>query len=226
MNDALWAGVELKSQYAEFHLDRMARSLQPPERTGHNFAMQAAGAVIDTGWQIAFYAHFDAFLAVVRSVPWIIEAGFGADTGHFVMRTWLAGLMATERNQRQSFSGQFKSARDIFDKLPLGIARDRSVHRTGFAPTEVTIIGRFGVTFTGRPDKRVPTAETRQNSDEHSCLDKPSEVQLMETDFTIDGRPLFAECRAYLDAARKLIADARIIAATVHGAASLTPPPS
>jgi len=226
MNDALWAGVELKAQYAEFHLDRMTRSLQPPERTGHNVAVQAAGAIIDTGWQQSFYAHFDAFLGAARSVPWIIEAGFGVDASHSVMRSWFAGLMATERNQRQSFSGQFKQGRDIFDKLPLGTARDRSVHRTGFAPANVTIIGRFGVTYTGGPATRVPTAETGQISDEHSWLNKSSAVQPMGTDFTIDGRPLVAECRAYLDAAHKLIADARIIAATVHGAASLTPPPS
>jgi len=200
MNNALWAGVELKAQYAEFHLDRMGRSLQPPERTGRNVAMQAAGAIIDTGWQQPFYAHFDAFLAAARSVPWIIEAGFGVDTSHSVMRPWFAGLMATERNQRQSFSGQFKQGRDIFDKLPLGTARDRSVHRTGFAPAEVTIIGRFGVTYSGGAAKPVPIAETRQISDEHSWLDKPSAVQPMGTDFTIDGRPLFAECRAYLDA--------------------------
>ena len=226
MSDALWAGVELKAQYAEFHLDRMALSLQPPEWTGHNVAMQGAGTIIDTGWQLAFHAHFDAFLAAARRVPWIIEAGFGVDTSHSVMRSWIAGLMATERNRRQTFSGQFKPARDIFDKLPLGTARDRSVHRTGFSPAEVAIIGRFGMTYSGGPAKPVPTAETRQISDELANLDTPVEVQPMGTDFTIDGRPLFAECRAYLDAAHKLIADARIIAATVHGAASLTPPPS
>jgi len=226
MNDALWAGVELKAQYAEFHLDRMGRSLQPPERTGRDAAMQAAGAIIDTGWQQSFYAHFDAFLGAARSVPWIIEAGFGVDTSHSVMRSWFAGLMATERNQRQSFSGQFKPAREIFDKLRLGTARDRSVHRTGFAPANVTIIGRFGVTYTGGPATRVPTAGTRQISDELAYLDTPVAVQPMWTDFTIDGKPLFDECKAYLDAARKLIADARIIAATVHGAVSLTPPPS
>ena len=47
MHEQLWAGVGLKLQYAAFHLEKMSGSLQPPERTGHNVAQQAAGAVID-----------------------------------------------------------------------------------------------------------------------------------------------------------------------------------
>ena len=51
MDEELWAGVELKLQNAEFHLQQMARSLDPPEPTAMNVALEASGAIIDTGWQ-------------------------------------------------------------------------------------------------------------------------------------------------------------------------------
>lgn len=224
MHEKLWAGVELKLEYAKFHLEKMAGSLQPPERTTHNVARQAAGAIIDTGWQRAFYAHSDAFLAAARSVPWIIEACFGHDRNR-QMKNWFDGLPIPEQDRRQQFSSQFKAARGKFDQLPLTNARNMSYHRAGFAPVEVTISGRFGVTHTGGPAERVPIAETRQTNDEHSWMDTPVPIQPMPKDFTINGKPLFDECKTYLGAARQLIHDACSISTTEHGAASLTRPP-
>ncbi|MGH6636950.1 MAG: hypothetical protein ACRED0_12755, partial [Gammaproteobacteria bacterium] len=66
----------------------MDRSLQPPEQTTNNVVLEASGAIIDTGWQRSFYAHFDAFLSATRSVPWIIQCCFGADLANNVMRDW------------------------------------------------------------------------------------------------------------------------------------------
>jgi hypothetical protein len=87
MHDELWAGIALKLEYARFHLDRMWRSLEPPERTQMNVALEASGAIIDTGWQRSFYPYFDAFLTAARSVPEIINACFGADPGSRSRRT-------------------------------------------------------------------------------------------------------------------------------------------
>jgi len=69
MHVELWAGVVLKVTNADFFLEQMGRSLQPPERTAINVALQSAGTIIGTQWQRAFYAHLDAFLAMGRSVP-------------------------------------------------------------------------------------------------------------------------------------------------------------
>jgi hypothetical protein len=68
MDEKLWAGVELKLQYAEFHLQMMGRSLDLPKPT----ALEAYGMIRDTGWQRSLYAYFDAFLSTARSVPEII----------------------------------------------------------------------------------------------------------------------------------------------------------
>ena len=87
MDEKLWAGAELKLQNAEFHLDMMGRSVQPPEQTAINVALQASGAIIATGWHRAF-AYFDAFLSAARSVPEIIQCCFGVDLGHPDMEEW------------------------------------------------------------------------------------------------------------------------------------------
>ena len=71
MDEKLWAGVELKLLYAEFHFDMMGRSIQPPKQTSINVALQASG------WQRSFYAYLDAFLSTARSVPEIIQCCFG-----------------------------------------------------------------------------------------------------------------------------------------------------
>ena len=114
MHDELWAGVELKLQNAEFHLQRMGQSLEPPERTATNVALQASGAILDTGWQRSFYAHLDAFLSATRSVPEIIQCCFGVDEGHPTMRSWFANLPQTERLRRRDFKKQFKTSYDSF----------------------------------------------------------------------------------------------------------------
>jgi hypothetical protein len=74
-----WGGVDLKVRHAKFFLDEMARSLQPPERTPTNVTQQSAGAMIDTSWQHSFYAYLDAFLAMARSIPEVINCCFGED---------------------------------------------------------------------------------------------------------------------------------------------------
>ena len=57
----------------------MVKVAAPPELDAHTGAMLAAGAIVDTGWERSLYAHFDAFLVALRSVPEIIQCCFGKD---------------------------------------------------------------------------------------------------------------------------------------------------
>lgn len=232
MHEELWAGVELKSNHAEFFLDRMGRALAPPERTQINVALQASGAIIGTGWQRSFYAYLDAFLAMARSVPEVIHSCFGADRSNPVMRQWFDGLPAAEQTRRTKFTDQFQDAHKTFRELPLSGARNISLHRTGVAPIQVNITGRFGVSHVGTPIRHIPDAESRpikaaaDPALQWAATLPPEPVEPMWTDFTINGKSLFPECRVYLEEVRKLIGDARAIAARVHGGNSLTYPPS
>jgi hypothetical protein len=207
MDEKLWAGVELKLQYAEFHFDKLGRSLQPPKQTSTNVALQASGAIIDTGWQRSFYAYLDAFLSRARSVPEIIQCCFGVDDrGPREIKEWFKKLPADELDRRQEFKKHFKRHYDCFRALPLGRARHISEHRTGVAPVTVTISGRFGVTYIGNAVEHIPLSETRQIDDpELAFLAHPIPVQPTWNDFTIEGRR---------------------IALQVHGTKSLSFPPT
>jgi len=149
----MWGGVEGKLHGAAQHWVQMGQVLYPPRHTGCMAAMEAQGVIIGGNWQHSLYIHVNGFLTATRSVPWIIEACFGADTRHQVMRAWFKNLPAAEQARRQAFSDQFKPLRGTFDALPLTDARDQSLHRAGFPPVEVTVRGNFGKTYTGGPDR-------------------------------------------------------------------------
>ena len=229
MHEELWAGVELKINNAEFFLEEMGKALLPPERTQMNVALQTTGAIIDTGWQRSFYAHLDAFLAMARSVPEIIQCCFGWDTSD-AMKSWRDRLSTTEEKRRREFKKSFKGAYKTFRKLPLSNARNISLHRTGVAPVEVNIIGRYGISYIGTPVSHVPTAEGEEiAAGDDQALQwvatmPPVPVQPAWPDFKVNGKSLFTECRAYLDGAKNLLARARGISLQVHDNESLTPP--
>ena len=225
MHEELWAGVELKLQHGEFHLQQMVRSLEPPERTATNVALEASGEIIDTGWQRSFYAHLDAFLSAARSVPEIIQCCFGVDLGHPTIKDWFDRLPAAERDRRHKFREQFKNDYKGFRDLPLGTVRHISEHRSGVAPVKVTISGLFGVTYIGSPVNRVPISETRHIDDpDLSWMARSIPVQPSWDDFDIEGQPLFPECHDYVNAARALMEKARSVLRQVHGTNSLTSP--
>ncbi len=227
MDEKLWAGVELKLLHSEFHFDMMGRSIQPPEQTWINVAVQASGAIIDTGWQRSFYAYLDAFLSTARSVPEIIQCCFGVDLGHPEMREWFEERPANERERRLEFKEEFKPHYDSFRALPLGAARHISEHRTGVAPARVRISGLFGLTYIGNPAESVPLSETQQIEDPNlAFLAKANPIQPKWQDFDIEGQPLFPTCREYLNHARALIDEGRRIALQVHGSKSLSFPPT
>ena len=226
MDEKLWAGVVIKLQNAEFHLRRMDHSLQPPEATWSNVALQASGAIIDTGWQRSFYAYLDAFLSATRSVAEIIKCCFGVDQ-HPPMVAWFNGLPAEEQDRRREFKRQFQVHYDHFCGLPLGKARNVSEHRTGYAPVTVAINGLFGVTYIGSPTEAVPIAESRKIDDSAlAFLAKPKPIQPTWDNFDIGGQSLWPACRDYLSGAQVLMVEARRIALLVHGAQSLSVPPA
>jgi hypothetical protein len=74
VHENLWAGIDFKRANAEFFLEEMARVLQP-DRSHMAAVLQSHG-----GWQqTSLYAYVDAFLVMTRSIPAIIEYGFGKD---------------------------------------------------------------------------------------------------------------------------------------------------
>jgi hypothetical protein len=227
MHEDLWAGVELKLQHASFFLNEMSEALLPPTRTAENVALESSGAIFDTRWQTSFYAYLDAFLAMARSVPEIISSCFGADQGSKDMKDWFASLAPAEQTRRRGFAAKFQAIHTTFRALPLSGARNISLHRSGVAPVDIKITGRFGVSYTGTPVKRIPSSETPQLHDpDFQWLARSVPLQPSWEDFEINGQPLFAECKAYVHEAQRLLNEARRICQQVHGSDTLTPPPS
>jgi hypothetical protein len=228
-HDELWAGVGLKIENAQFHLDAMSRVLQPqsPEQVRTYTIEGGMGGTVTFGnWHRPFYAHFDAFLSASRSVPEIIRCCFGVDTGAPIMKEWYEARTADERKRRSEFQEKFRLDYDAFRTLPLSTARNISEHRTGAAPVTVKVTGRFGVVHIGGPTKPIPTSEIRETPPEFGFLSSPMAVQPMWTDFTIDGAPLFKTCGDHLDRARSLADRARALAQEVHGESEITQPPT
>ena len=142
----------------------MEQSLNLPEPTALYVALEASGAILGTDWHRSFYAHLDAFLSAVRSVPEVIQFCFGKDDHHLVRQAF-AVLPPEELARRCEFKKQFKSTHNAFRHLALSEARHISEHRTGFAPVDVTVVGMLGITYVGGPTKQIPTTETRHIND-------------------------------------------------------------
>jgi hypothetical protein len=224
MHDELWAGIALKLENARFHFEKMGQSLEPPERTHMNVALQSAGAIVDTRWQRSFYAYLDAFLSTTRSVAEVIQCCFGHDIAT-KMHKWFKKLPSDEQDRRLEFSKQFKKDYNAFAKLPLSEARHISEHRTGYADVTVAINEMLGVIYTGGPTKAVPISETREIDDPNlAFLAKPRPIHPTWADFQIDGQDLLEACDAHLGYAQDFINVAQRIAQQVHGNKTLTPP--
>jgi hypothetical protein len=234
MYDHLWFGVDRKLEEALRCYEEMGRSLQPPAWTTPMYAIQfATDTIADTRWQDTFYAHVGTFLAKVRSVPEVIEACFGADRVLMKM-PWWSGLTTDEQSRRAAFSKQFGSDYDAFRKHHLTNQRNVSEHRLGYPNIEGKVPGPFGAVHTASPTNRIPTAESRPlepNIGNDAALMwaatlPPHPVRPRWDQFTINGKPLFDECRAYVQLASNLRARAGPICEAVHGSHSLSTPPN
>ena len=226
MEQSLWAGPDLKVDYAAFHYGEIAQALDPPRNDAYYAAQVTAGMIVGHPWQRRLYAHFDAFLSAARSVPEVIQCCFGVDEGHPKVKAWLKTLAAAERARRVEFTKQFEPAYNRFRQLPLSNTRHIIEHRTGVAPVEVTVNTYFGVTYVGGPTKRVPDSHTPTLRDEDQWMAQPRPVPLPNwADFKVDGQPLFHAMQEYLRDAGELVKAAREIALRVHGADTLTAPP-
>jgi hypothetical protein len=227
MHEDLWAGVVLKLEYASYFLEKMSRSLQPSAGAA---TLEAAGAVAEHPWERSFYPSLDAFLAMTRSIPEIIQCCFGEDRSS-AMAKWFNALPAPEKTRRQAFSAEFKSCYDEFREHPLSVARNVSLHRRGYPDVEVSITGRFGVVHIGGAAKRVPGAESRETGEtgndpaaQWAATQPPLPIRPRRSEFTIGSKPLFEECQAYLALAQQLFEQARNISQRVHRTESLSTP--
>jgi hypothetical protein len=237
MHEDLRANVDRKVQEAHRAYEQMEKALRSSERTQMSAALEAAGAIVDSRWQESFWPAVGDFLAKVRSVPWIIEACFGYDYHSPQMKAWLDSLPADERQRRKGFSSQFADDQKAFRQHHLTNERDVTVHRLGFPDVKVGVVGPFGQVHTATPTTHIPTVESRPleaNMGEDPALQwaatqPPRPVRTPRPDqFTVGagGKPLFAECRAYLELAQQLAEKARGISTNVHGTGHLSTPPA
>jgi hypothetical protein len=94
------------------------------------------------------------------------------------------------------------AAHKTFGKHAFSSARNVSFHRTGYPLVEAKITGLLGVTYIGSPVESVPVAESPRvpAGDDPALLfaatQSPTPVQPTWQNFTLDGKPLFAECQA------------------------------
>ena len=224
MNAHLWAGPELKREYAHFHLGTMIRVLGPADWTDDQTVQLNSGAIVDRGQQPTLYPHFDAFLGAVHAIPDVIQCCFGRDK-FGDLRLWFKALSPGEQARRKEFSRRLKPLLYAFRALPLSGTRNTTVHRLGYPPVASRHTGRFGVVHEGTPTRHIPTAETSPHVPPLPMMASATPIELRAEDFTIDGRPLLTVCTEYLEEAAGLIAAARSIEAAVHGASPLTSPP-
>jgi len=236
LHDDLWSAVEHKFAGAEFFFREMGRDIVPPHLNHPQLAaIVATGGIVDNRWQERFYHHFDAFLTMARSIPEIIRSCFGIDP---IMRSWISSLDVSEVTRRQNFQTQFGPLSRTFTTLPLSGARNITLHRTGVPPVKVQVIGRWG-TYSGGPLSAIPQSELHQviaGNDpalQWAATEPPAPVQPQAADFSLliptgsssSTVQLFPECQGFLEAARKLVAEAQRISQATHGTNPLTPPP-
>jgi hypothetical protein len=234
----LWSAVEYKQTGAEFFFKEMGRDIQPPHLGNPTMVaiVVSTGAIVGSPWQERFYHHLDAFLTMARSIPEIIQCNFGLDPSPS-MRRWISNLNSLEEARRRTFQDRFDPLRRMFGELPLSGARNITLHRTGVPPVMAQVIGRWG-TYTGSPLTTMPQSELlpivagNDPALQWAATEPPQPVQPRAADFslvlpvgtTTSRVELFPECRAFLEASRKLISDAKNIADAVHGSQPLTPP--
>ena len=221
----LWDGVQLKLGYASFHLLKMWEAIEYWRSTGGG-VLESADTITDRPWHEPFYASFDAFLGATRSVDYIIECCFGHDK-NFQMRTWFDSLEGEEKERRNRFRKRFESRSKTFREHTLSSVRHVSVHRTGTPDVVARVTGMLGVTYEGGPRNPLPTTESRAIVNlplPLAAAVRPIPVRPRWDDFEIGSQLLRDVCNDYLSSATELQAEARRIAAEVHGDNLLTPP--
>jgi len=247
MYEELWSAVDFKLGSAEFFLQEMGKDLVPVSlRSQSTAAIQSsAGAIVDNLWQKRFYPHLDAFLAITRSVPDIIQSCFGADPRvnykkRTPIREWFTQLDTEEQDRRRKFQSQFTQHYENFSQLLLSRARLATLHWSGTPPVEVKVVGRWRDVYIGSPLEPLPSSEcphiiagedpALQVAATHPPLPvEPTPDSFVLTIASSSGtarKPLFPECNEYLVEARNIRDKARLICQQVHGSVKLTAPPT
>jgi hypothetical protein len=183
--------------------------------------MMLVGTVVHYDWQKEFEAALNGFLGATRSVPDIIRKQLGYDDqGNKEKNKWLKSLDSEETARRKKFRDEFEPGFRGFRKHPLSDQRDEAFHRSGIPQWRVQAEKLSG-TYSGGPMDSLPVVETLPTITQEDprfwqlAESPPQQIIPSAADFwwvipQPGGpdleRPLFAECRAYLQLARDLAA--------------------
>jgi len=234
-NDALTA-ARFKLASSQIFLQDMTADLFPKDDSRMRAIYAATGVTRSNPWQEKFYAHLDAFLVALNSMPDIITSWCGYDQSG-AMKTFFSSLSAPELNRRKQFNQAFAPFKEQFVKLELREFRNITVHRSGTPPVQVEVMGRFGIKYVGGPTEAIPTSESPHIvAGDDPALQFAAATQLPVSidpnwnDFhlvTKSGNlPMLPELKKYMSAAEQLIAEAGKIYQGVHKNDPITPPPA
>ena len=137
----------------------------------------------------------------------------------------VAGASPDEQQRREKFSKELAKKLDEFRGLGLSKVRNITLHRSGVAPIELKVDGRWGVTYVGTPAMRISATETRDPGPPLPMQAPPVPIEIHWDDFKVSGKPMFPACQEYLAGAGELVAAAKAVCQAVHGSGALTPPP-
>jgi hypothetical protein len=153
MSDPLQS-ADFKLSSAHIFLREMMNDLTPPSHSSPMAAiMESTGTIVRSPWQQdKLWAHLDAFLTMVRSVPDVIQWWCGFDPYMNGMKTWLSKISPAELNRRKQFQAKFDRHCGKFRKLPLSRARRFSLHIHG-GRSERKNNREMGCRLHGRPDE-------------------------------------------------------------------------
>jgi hypothetical protein len=241
MSDPL-ESAEFKLRSARILLREMGNDLAPrPLNSPMAAMMESTGAIVGTPWeQEKFWAHLDAFLVMVRSIPDVVVWWCGVDRMMNTKdtRSWYSTINSIERARRQNFQARFERHFAKFRKLPLSRARRFSVHVHGIPAANVRVIGRWGIFHKGGPTSNLPASEFKRIGARDDpalqwaatqppipLVPSPSDFRRVTTSGKRVGKPLLLECNEYLQQGEDLIRWARGILSRVYGSSTPTPPP-
>jgi len=235
MNEELWQGIEFKVEEGRFFLEQMSKVLVPLWLTDGTW--HPAYGVSAARWQPDFYFYLDAFIGATRSIPDVIQKCFGWDK--YSEDEWPKPLDTDEIDRRNKFQAEFTNLYQGFRRQPISRLRIGTFHWSGVpsVQTKAKVLG--GQEYTGKPGQLIPSSAPKQfpaGTDPAfiAIFGKPLPVEPSWEDFTleipsddgtIESRPLFSECQAYLTLAERLVQKSKDICQRVHGELRLTPPP-
>jgi hypothetical protein len=187
MHEELWQGIDFKLAEAHFFLDRMGKTLLPPQHSDRRWHQSYGPAVAQ--WQPDFYFYLDAFIGATRSVPDVIQKCFGWDWRS--KGEWPQPPDSDEVGRRDKFQAEFTGPYLEFHRQPLSRVRVGTFHWMGMPSVKARARVFCGQEYTGRPGQLVPSTAPRQfppGTDPAflALFSKPMAVEPYWEDFTLE----------------------------------------